>query len=88
MYHLTQRNVHAGAEYDRAAYDRRQTVLLSAEDVGMLGLKGDEYQKAKRVRYIVSGTTDKPGQLYIVLIYNNRGLHIDGRRLQVVTLHE
>ena len=41
-----------------------------------------------RVRYVVSGKTDKPGQLYIVLIYNNRGLHIDGRRLQVVTLHE
>ena len=47
-----------------------------------------EYQKAKRVRYVVSGTTDTPGQMYIVLVYNNRGLHIDGRRLQVVTLHE
>ena len=88
LYHLTQRNVHAAAEYDRVAFTRRQTVLLSAEDVGMLGLKSEEYQKAKRVRYVVSGRTDKPGQLYIVLIYNNRGLHIDGRRLQVVTLHE
>jgi hypothetical protein len=88
LYHLTQRNVHAAAEYDRDAFTRRQTLLLSAEDVGMLGLKSEEYQKAKRVRYIISGRTDKPGQLYIVLIYNNRGLHIDGRRLQVVTLHE
>jgi len=88
LYHLTQRNVHPFAEYDRKTFTRRQTVLLSAEDVGLLGLKADEYQKAKRVRYVFSGTTDEPGQLYIVLIYNNRGLHIDGRRLQVVTLHE
>ena len=88
LYHLTQRNVHEAAQYDRAAFRRRQTILLSAEDIGMLGLKADEYQKAKRVRYVFSGTTDDPGNLYVVLIYNNRGLHIDGRRLQVVTLHD
>ncbi len=88
MFHITQRNVHAAAEYSRAAYNRRQTVLLSAEDVGLMGLRAHEYQKAKRVEYTFSGTTDRPGQLYVVLVYNNRGLHIDGRRLQVVTLHE
>ena len=88
MYHLTQRNVHPAAQYDRESFRRRQTILLSAEDIGMLGLSADEYQKAKRVRYVISGTTDNPGQMYIVLVYNNRGLHIDGRRLQVVTLHE
>ena len=88
MFHLTQRNVHAAAEYNRAAYNRRQTVLLSAEDVGLMGLRAHEYQKAKRVEYTFSGTTNRPGQLYVVLVYNNRGLHIDGRRLQVVTLHE
>jgi hypothetical protein len=88
LFHLTQRNVHAAAEYSRAAYNRRQTVLLSAEDVGLMGLRAHEYQKAKRVEYTFSGTTDRPGQLYIVLVYNNRGLHVDGRRLQVVTLHE
>jgi len=55
----------------------------------MLGLAANEYQKAKRVRYIFSGATDSiVGDLYIVLVYNNRGLHVDGRRLQVVTLHE
>lgn len=53
-----------------------------------MGLRSFEYQKAKRVQYTFSGTTDRPGELYIVLVYNNRGLHIDGRRLQVVTLHE
>ena len=88
LFHLTQRNVHAGAEYSRAAYKRRQTVLLSAEDVGLMGLKSFEYQKAKRVEYTFRGTTNRPGQLYVVFVYNNRGLHIDGRRLQVVTLHE
>ena len=88
LYHLTQRNVHPAAEYDRVAFNRRQTVLLSAEDVGLLGLRPYEYQKAKRVNYILSGITDVPGTLYAVLVYNNRGLHIDGRRLEVVTLHE
>jgi hypothetical protein len=38
MYHLTQRNVHPAAEYGRDAFNRRQTILLSAEDVGLLGL--------------------------------------------------
>ena len=54
----------------------------------ILGLRSFEYQKAKRVEYTFSGTTERPGQLYIVLVYNNRGLHIDGRRLQLGTLHE
>ena len=89
LFHLTQRNVHPQAQYDKDAFRRRQTVLLSTEDIGMLGLAANEYQKAKRVRYVFSGTTDSiVGDLYIVLVYNNCGLHIDGRRLQVVTLHE
>ena len=88
LFHLTQRNVHPAAEYTRAAYKRRQTVLLSAEDVGLMGLKAHEYQKAKRINYLFSGTTDRPGDLYVIFVYNNRGLHIDGRRLQLVTLHE
>ena len=53
-----------------------------------MGLKSSEYQKAKRVNYSFSGTCDRPGNLYILFVYNNRGLHIDGRRLAVVTLHE
>ena len=88
LFHLTQRNVHPAAEYTRAAYKRRQTVLLSAEDVGLMGLKSYEYQKAKRVEYTFSGTTDQPGTLYVIMVYNNRGLHVDGRRLATVTLHE
>lgn len=88
LYHLTQRNVHPAAQYDKHAFRRRQTILLKTEDIGLLGLSHNEYQKTKRVRYLFSGTLDEPGQLYVVMVYNNRGLHIDGRRLQVVTLHE
>ena len=88
LYHLTQRNVHPAAEHDRRAASRRQCVLLSAEDVGLMGLKAHEYQRAKRINYLFSGTTDRPGDLYVIFVYNNRGLHIDGRRLQLVTLHE
>ena len=88
LYHLTQRNVHPYAEYGRAAFNRRQTILLSSEDVGLLGLKPGEYQKQKRVNYTISGTLDGPGLVHVLFIYNNRGLHVDGRRLSVVTLHE
>ena len=88
LYHLTQRNVHPFAEYDRKAFNRRQTILLASEDVGLMGLLATQYQKQKRVEYTISGTLDQPGRVYILFIYNNRGLHVDGRRLNVVTLHE
>ena len=54
----------------------------------MLGLTSSEYQSPKRVRYRFIGSTDRGGIIYVVMVYNNRGLHIDGHRLQVVTLHE
>ena len=88
LYHLTQRNVHPFAEYDRVAFNRRQTILLASEDVGLMGLKREQYQKQKRVHYILSGTLDQPGRVYILFVYNNRGLHVNGHRLNVVTLHE
>ena len=86
LYHLTQRNVHDLAEYDRFAYDTRQTILLSTEDIGLVGLETNEYQKEKRVTYRFSGTLTEPGVLNVMLIYNNRGLFIEGRRLRVVNL--
>ena len=88
LYHLTQRNVHPAAQYDRSAFSRRQTVLLKTEDIGLMGLTHDEYQKPKRVTYRFSGRTSDPGNLYVVVVYNNRGLAVDGRRLQVVTLNQ
>ena len=80
--------MHAFAEYDRIAFNRRQTILLASEDVGLMGLRQSEYQKQKRVVYTLSGTINQPGRIYVLFIYNNRGLHIDGRRLNIVTLHE
>jgi len=88
LYHLTQRNVHPEAHYDRKAYDRRQTILLSAEDVGMMGFKPHEYQKQKRARYVFSGTLNEPGDVYVVFVFNNRGLQIDGRNIGIVNMHQ
>ena len=86
MYHLTQRNVHPYAEYDRFAYNTRQTILLTTEDIGLIGITQGEYQKQKRVTYRFSGVLTEPGLLTVMLIYNNRGLCIEGRRLRVVNL--
>ena len=47
LYHITQRNVHPRAEYDRKAYRNRQVVMFTAEDIGMMGI--EQYQKSKHV---------------------------------------
>ena len=46
---MTQRNVHPRSEYDSAAFNRRQTLLLTTEDVGIMGLEAKHYQRQKRV---------------------------------------
>ena len=85
LYHLTQRNVHPMAEYDHAAFNKRQVILLATEDIGTLGLEMDvHYQKAKRAGFNISGTVDRPGTVTVIFIYNNRGLAIEGRQLSVV----
>ena len=87
MYHTTQRNTHARATYDRVAYNRRQTILLSAEDIGVLGLDTiAHYQRQKRVVYRISGACNNTGAVTILFIYNNRGLHIQGVQQSVVHL--
>ena len=88
LYHLTQRNVHPQAHYTRTAFDRRQTILLSAEDVGMMGFKGYEYQKQKRAVYTISGKLNEPGDVHVVFVFNNRGLRIDGRKIGIVNMHQ
>ena len=81
LYHMTQRNCHSRATYTRAAFNKRQTILLSAEDVGMMGIK--KYQHQKRAVYEVSGKVDMPGTVYVVLVYSNRALIVQGRNLDV-----
>jgi hypothetical protein len=86
LFHLTQRNVHPFADYDSGAYNRRQTILLSAEDVGLMSLSRDEYQRVKRVNFRVEGNVNHIGTLSVLLIYNNRGLSIDGAKLSVMRI--
>ena len=59
LYHITQRNVHPRARYDRKDFNKRQVVLLSAEDIGLMGLKTSEYQYEKRAVFRFRGTVDQ-----------------------------
>ena len=36
LYHMTQRNVHPRSGYDSSAFNRRQTLLLTIEDIGIM----------------------------------------------------
>ena len=86
LYHLTQRNVHPRAEYDRHAFNKRQVVLLRAEDIGMLGLHASEYQYEKRAVFRFQGTVDQQTRVTALLIFNNRGLYVHGKQLSVERL--
>jgi hypothetical protein len=54
----------------------------------MMGFEPHEYQKQKRARYVFSGTLNEPGDVYVIFVFNNRGLHIDGRNIGIVNLHQ
>ncbi len=84
LFHMTQRNCHTRAAYTRAAFNKRQTIMLSAEDVGMMRIK--QYQHQKRAVYEVSGKIDMPGTVYVVLVYSNRALIVQGRSINVQNL--
>ena len=84
LYHMTQRNVNERARYDRSAFDHRQVVLLTAEDIGVMGI--EEYQREKRAVFRFQGTLDQQAKVTALLIFNNRGLYIHGKQLSVVRL--
>ena len=86
LYHITQRNVHPRAQYDRKDFNKRQVVLLSAEDIGLLGLKPSEYQYEKRAVFRFRGSVDQIAEVTALLIFNNRGLYVHGRQLSVERL--
>ena len=87
LFHLTQRNVHERAAYDHVAFNERQTILLTTEDIGIMGLNTvDHYQKQKRVVIRVSGTCDNSGSVKVVFIYNNRGLYLQGVQQSVIQI--
>ena len=84
LYHMTQRNVHPRSEYDSKAFNKRQTLLLAIEDVGIMGMKANHYQRQKRVQIRVSGLCTNGGTVTVIFIYNNRGLFVKGRQQSVV----
>jgi hypothetical protein len=86
LYHITQRNVNQRARYNRETFNSRQVVLLSAEDIGLMGLTAAEYQLEKRARFQFHGTVDQVGRVTAVLIFNNRGLYVEGKHMSVVRL--
>ena len=86
LYHITQRNVNQRARYNRFIFNKRQVVLMSAEDIGMMGLTASEYQSEKRARFRFQGTVDQIGRVNAVLVYNNRGLYVQGKHMSVVRL--
>ena len=86
LFHLTQRNVHPASNFNSVAYNRRQIVLLSAEDIGLMSLKQADYQSLRRVRFKFSGKLNMPGKFQVVFVYNNRGLEVDGADIKIVRL--
>jgi hypothetical protein len=88
LYHITQRNVNNRARYNRHTFNKRQVVLLSAEDIGLMGLHMKEYQNEKRALFRFSGAVDQVARLHAILIYNNRGLHVYGKQLRVTRLKD
>ena len=86
LYFLTQRNVHRKALYEHNAFNKRQVVLLRSEDVGTMGLNPALYQREKRTRYRVKGTIrelDVSATVTVMLVYNNRGLQVQGKEISV-----
>ena len=74
---------------NRSVFNRRQVILMSAEDIGMMGLSLREYQLEKRAQFEFKGTTDQLGRVTALLIFNNRGLYVQGKHMSVVRLkHE
>ena len=84
LFHLTMRNVHPASGYNSVAYNRRQIVLLSAEDIGLMSLKTSDYQSLRRVRFQFSGVCNQACTVSVVFVYNNRGLEIRGADIKVV----
>ena len=82
LFHMTQRNVHNRSEYEHTAFNKRQTILLASEDVGIMGM--DPAGRSGLIR--VSGTCTHTGTITVLFIYNNRGLYLTGVQQSVVRL--
>ena len=89
LFHMTQRNVHNRSEYESTAFNKRQTILLATEDIGIMGMDPvDNYQQQKRCIIRVSGKVapEPSGIVTVLFVYNNRGLYLTGVQQSVVRL--
>ena len=89
------KNITSGVAHINASFNNTMITITDAQgnaiswsSAGMMGFKGYEYQKQKRARYVFSGTLNEPGAVYVVFVFNNRGLQIDGRNIGIVNLHQ
>ena len=85
LFFMTRRNCHKHANYTDSRYKRRQVILLRSEDVGTMGVHPGLYQREKRTRYRIQGTSNwsQDNTVHIILVYNNRGLQITGKEISV-----
>ena len=79
LFFMTRRN------YSDTDFKQRQVILLRSEDVGTMGINPRLYQREKRTRYRVQGTSHwaADNTISIILVYNNRGLQITGKEISV-----
>ena len=86
LYFITQRNVHNLSGYNADRFRERQVILMRSEDVGTMGISPRLFQREKRTRFRVQGTLSLQSattEVYVVLVYNNRGLQIMGKEISV-----
>ena len=85
LFFMTRRNCHKRASYSDTDFKQRQVILLRSEDVGTMGINPRLYQREKRTRYRVQGTSHwaTDNTISIILVYNNRGLQISGKEISV-----
>ena len=57
-------------------------------DIGLMGLTLDEYQLEKRAVFEFKGSVDQLGNVTALLIFNNRGLFVQGKHMSVVRLKD
>ena len=92
LFFMTSRNCHFQSNYTAEEFTHRQVILLRSEDVGTMGISPVFYQNDKRVKYKISGlVTDSllwedDVDVSVVLVYINRGLHIEGKELTLRNL--
>ena len=85
LFFMTRRNCHKRAFYTDTDFRFRQVILLRSEDVGTMGINPRLYQREKRTRYRIQGTThwSSDTTVNIILVYTNRGLQITGKEISV-----